>query len=202
MIINKTTENNLILVKNLSFYRNDKAILYDINFSLSPKQILIISGGNGSGKTTLLKLCASLYKNYKGFINISQSVEYLGHANALYPELSIIDNLGLFYNKNILLELKPVIYNLSAKLNIQDGLNKLVKKLSCGQKRKAALLRFFISKSPIWIIDEPLANLDQDSKLIVWEIFKQHINKGGCILMSSHGEEIAEPTARRYNIDA
>ena len=92
-----------VFVKNLSYFRSERKIFEDINFSLKSGEILVISGTNGSGKTTLLRAISGLNSSVLGEININQKdIFLLGHNIGIKPNLTVGEDLEFwsnFYNK-------------------------------------------------------------------------------------------------------
>ena len=142
-----------LIINNLSCIRGYNQLFTDLSFELRPGEILKISGTNGTGKTSLLKIIAGLNSAESGSIffknndiNNKLDIFYLGHLNALSPELSCIENL------NFLLELGTENFNSSyvdalSMVGLNNYENELVANLSAGQKRRVALAALFITPS-------------------------------------------------------
>ncbi len=184
-------------VKNLSFARGGQYLFRNLNFNLSPGQMLIIQGHNGSGKSTLLKILAGLILPNKGCVSwgnqkivendqFLRDLAYLGHRDGL--------NLGLNAKENIkvLLALGDQVLNqnemttLLEKLDLSDHLARPCQKLSAGQKRKVALCAIALKRKPLWILDEPYTSLDDKSIGAINQLMKNHLSNNGMIIMASH----------------
>ena len=188
----------MLIVKDLSIERLDKKIFENINLSLSPGNITILKGKNGSGKTTLLKAILNLLepsfgsiywkgkllkKNLYDFYN---HVTYIGDTTSSLRKLTIKDNVNIwkkFFISNIN---DDQIETALKTLKLDNYLNKKVGTLSFGETKKLEFLRLIIENKKVWILDEPLSNLDEDSIELMKQTFEDHCNKEGSIIFSSH----------------
>ena len=181
-----------LIINNLSCIRGYNQLFTDLSFELRPGEILKISGTNGTGKTSLLKIIAGLNSAESGSIffknndiNNKLDIFYLGHLNALSPELSCIENL------NFLLELGTENFNSScldalSLVGLNNYENELVANLSAGQKRRVALAALFITPSKLWLLDEPFTSLDSKGIEIVENQIKKHRDSGGLCILTTH----------------
>ena len=188
----------MLIVKDLSIERLDKKIFENISLSLSPGNITILKGKNGSGKTTLLKAIlniiepsfGSIYwkgkllrKNLYDFYN---NVTYIPDTTSSLKKLTIKDNINIwkrFFISNIN---NAQIETALKTLKLDNYLNKKVATLSFGETKKLEFLRLIIENKNVWILDEPLSNLDEDSIELVKQTFEDHCAKEGSIIFSSH----------------
>ena len=188
----------MIIVKNLSIERLDKIIFEKINLSLPPGSIAILKGKNGSGKTTLLKTIlniiepsvGSIYwkgkllkKNLYDFYN---HVTYIADTTSSLKKLTIKDNINI-WRKFFISNIDDTQIETALKtLNLNDYLNKKVGTLSFGETKKLEFLRLIIENKKVWILDEPLSNLDENSIELLKQTFEDHTTKQGSIIFSSH----------------
>ena len=188
----------MLIVKDLSIERLDKKIFENINLSLSPGNITILKGKNGSGKTTLFKAIlnilepsfGSIYwkgkllkKNLYDFYN---HVTYIGDTTSSLRKLTIKDNINIwkkFFISNIN---DDQIETALKTLKLDNYLNKKVGTLSFGETKKLEFLRLIIENKKVWMLDEPLSNLDEDSTEQKKQTFEVHCSKEGSIIFSSH----------------
>ena len=190
----------MLLVQNLSLERLDKKIFENINFSLGTNKIVMLKGRNGSGKTSLLKsvLCileptsGSMFwkgkpinKNLYDFYN---NVTYISDKTSSIRQLTIANNIKIW--KRIFLSKldKNQIDGILSNLNLTNLIDKKVNTLSLGEIKKLELLRLVLEEKKIWILDEPLNNLDSDTIEILAQTFEDHCDNGGSILFSTHQE--------------
>ena len=188
----------MIIVKDLSVERLDKKIFDNINLSLAPGNITILKGKNGSGKTTLLKALlniiepsfGSIYwkgkllkKNLYDFYN---NVTYIADTTSSLRKLSIKDNINI-WKKFFISKINDAQIETALKtLKLDNYLNKKVVELSFGETKKLEFLRLIIENKNVWILDEPLSNLDEDSIELIKQTFADHCAKEGSIIFSSH----------------
>ena len=188
----------MIIGKNLSVERLDKKIFENINLSLTPGNITILKGKNGSGKTTLLKTIlnivepsvGSIYwkgqllkKNLYDFYN---HVTYIADKTSSLKKLTVRDNVYLW--KRIFLSNinNSQIETALKALKLENYLDQRVGILSLGETKKLELLRLIIENKKVWILDEPLSNLDDDSIELIKQTFEDHCAQAGSIIFSSH----------------
>jgi len=188
----------MIIVKDLSVERLDKKIFENINLSLTPGNITILKGKNGSGKTTLLKALlniiepsfGSIYwkgkllkKNLYDFYN---NVTYIADITSSLRKLTIKDNINI-WKKFFISKINDGQIETALKtLKLDNYLNKKVGELSFGETKKLEFLRLIIENKNVWILDEPLSNLDEDSIELIKQTFADHSAKEGSIIFSSH----------------
>ncbi len=188
----------MLIVKDLSIERLDKKIFENINLSLSPGNITILKGKNGSGKTTLLKAILNLLepsfgsiywkgkllkKNLYDFYN---HVTYIGDTTSSLRKLTIKDNINI-WKKFFISNINDAQIEIALKtLKLDNYLNKKVGTLSFGETKKLEFLRLIMENKKVWILDEPLSNLDEDSIGLMKQTFEDHCSKEGSIIFSSH----------------
>ncbi len=203
------TQHNL-QINFLELYRNDDRIFSEISFNLSEGQHLLISGANGTGKTSLLRVICGLTIPTGGTIlwnqlatnNIDcryyEHLAYLGHKNALIPELTARENLEYTFEGNQSM-------NRTSSVLEAFGLNKYLdqyaEKLSNGQIRKIALSRILLSEKTLWILDEPVANLDTSGTQFLLAEMQAHLDQGGMLITTSNlNDQTLKPNSE-INLD-
>ena len=188
----------MLLTQNLTLYRSKRKIFENINISLSSGETILLTGKNGSGKTSLLKTIlnilepstGSIYwkgkilkKNLYDFFN---SVTYISDKISSIRQLSVIENI-LIWKKIFLSNISDKeINNILSLLNLEKFFYSKVSTLSLGETKKLELLRLMIENKKIWILDEPLTNLDLESIDVLKHTFIDHCNKSGSIIFSTH----------------
>ncbi|HIP93958.1 MAG TPA: cytochrome c biogenesis heme-transporting ATPase CcmA [Leucothrix sp.] len=187
-------------VKNLQCIRGDRELFTDLSFTLETNQLMMLEGRNGSGKTTLLRALCGLYLADRGEIlwkneTIKKQDEayrrellYLGHLNAIKPDLSVLENLKI----NSLLAGENI-----ADTKLMDALDTIglyafedfpSSQLSQGQKRRVALARLLVSEAKLWILDEPFVALDVAAVELLQSIIAKHVDDGGMVILTTHQE--------------
>ena len=190
----------MILVKDLSIERSNKKIFENINLSLGSGTILLLKGKNGSGKTTLLKALLNLIEPSSGAIywkgkllkknlyNFFNHVTYIADRTSSLSKLSVQENIKIW--KKIFLSniSNSQVENILKTLKLDIYLDQKVNSLSFGETKKLEFLRLIIENKKIWILDEPLSNLDDESIDVIAQTFEDHRSKEGSIIFSSHQE--------------
>ena len=203
------TQHNL-QINFLELYRNDDCIFSEISFDLSEGQHLLISGANGTGKTSLLRVICGLTIPTGGTIlwnqlatnNINcryyEHLAYLGHKNALIPELTARENLEYTFEG-----IRSI--NRTSSVLEAFGLNKYLdqyaEKLSNGQIRKIALSRILLSEKTLWILDEPVANLDTSGTQFLLAEIQAHLDQGGMLITTSNLNDQTLKPKSEINLD-
>ena len=188
----------MIIVKDLSVERSEKIIFEKINLSLGPGKIILLKGKNGSGKTTLLKTLINIIEPSSGLIywkgkplnknlyDFYNNVTYIADKTSSLNKLDVKQNINI-WKKFFLSKISTSqIENILKTLKLDIYLNKKVSSLSFGEIKKLEFLRLIIENKKFWILDEPLANLDDESIDVISQTFHDHRSKEGSIIFSSH----------------
>lgn len=154
-------------------------------------------GPNGSGKSTLLRAVAGLVRPSQGRITFEGApvaaadegwrrlVGYAGHESGLYPNLTVSENLELFGR---LYGSDPArSASLLSQLGLEGRSKTLAGELSAGLKRRAAVARALVGEPRLLLLDEPYANLDDDSATLVTEALVAWREPGRSALIATHG---------------
>ena len=179
----------------LKLYRSDNLIFSNISFELSKGQHLLISGPNGTGKTSLLRVICGITIPTDGTVmwdelainNVDCTYQdylaYLGHKNALISELTVKESLEYSLDRNQSVE---SINRILEAFDLNKYLDQYVEKLSNGQMRKVALSRILLSDKTLWILDEPLANIDPPGTQFLLTEMQAHLERGGMVITTSN----------------
>lgn len=180
-------------LQDISVMRGDKSLCAGLGFTLAPSDMLWVKGSNGIGKTSLLLCIAGLLRPETGTVlwngqdvhkHTGHHCAFQGHQDAHKANLTCAENLAFWQDiygscHNIYAALKRV------GLWEQKGLR--AKSLSAGQSRRLSLARLLIKNAPLWILDEPAAAMDTQGREIIQDLLHEHIARGGCALLASHG---------------
>ena len=179
-----------------------KQVLSGVSLTAEPGQCVGIVGGNGCGKTTLLSILAGARKADKGSVKAdgmeilgkpalqAAKIAYVPQENPFMDELSVKDNLSLWYKGDRSAMKRDLEDGPAAMLGINQFLTTPVGKLSGGMKKRLSIASALAGHEKILIMDEPGAALDLVCKEIIQEYMKQYIKDGGIIILASH--ELAE----------
>ena len=188
----------MILVKDLSIERSNKKIFENINLSLGAGKIILLKGKNGSGKTTLLKAILNLIEPsagsiyWKGKLLKKNLYDFYNHTTYIADKTSSLSKLSVYENINVWKKIflsnitNSQVDNILKTLKLDIYINQKVNSLSFGETKKLEFLRLIIENKKIWILDEPLSNLDDESIDVLGQTFEDHRSKDGSIIFSSH----------------
>ena len=173
-----------------------KTVLDHVSFELSPGMCVGIVGINGSGKSTLLSVLAGIRQPLSGSFTcfghdlfrertlFPRMVGYLPQDNPLMEDLTVFDNLKLWYGNDI-----PSDADVLKELRIWELISMKVKSLSGGMKRRLSIACAVSENQPVLILDEPASSLDLHQKEIILDFMKSYTLRGGIILLSTHDEQ-------------
>ena len=199
---------NLILeIKNLSHsYGETNQIIQNINLEIEKSDRVAILGPSGCGKSTLLRLIAGLEKPNLGQIVIDgtvvstekfieppekRKIGLVVQEKALFPHLSVYDNIGFGIKKNI--DKKTVTNDLLELLKIDSLKDKYPHEISGGEQQRVALARSLAPNPKLLMLDEPFSALDKDLKGVLYEEISQVFSeRGSTILLVTHDSQEAE----------
>ena len=163
---------NILDIKNLSYSFGNNPILKDINIHVNENEMVAIVGSSGVGKSTLFNLIAGVLKKQVGEITINGSEDYIGNVaymlqkDLLFEHKTIIDNVILpliiaKINKKEALEEGNKILK---QFNLDKYANKYPQQLSGGMRQRVALIRTYMFKRKIFLLDEAFSALDAITK--------------------------------------
>lgn len=140
----------------------DKNILQNIGFNLKAGDFLSIIGPSGCGKTTLLRLITSLDKDFEGTIDIdSNSIGMMFQEPRLLPWLTVRENIAIVDKTGDLEEMLKLL----RMVGMENTLDMYPKNLSGGMARRVSLVRAFINRPKLILLDEPFVSLDRPTAL-------------------------------------
>ena len=162
-----------VVLENISKSFGEKEILQDINLEINDGEFIVLVGASGCGKSTLLRMVAGLEVQSNGNIYIGddlvnntpakdRNIAMVFQNYALYPHLSVYDNiaLGLKVRKMAKVEIQRRIKRAAEILKLEEYLKRKPKELSGGQRQRVALARAIVREPKVFLMDEPLSNLD------------------------------------------
>ncbi len=164
---------------NISHKYNKKIILNDFSMKLEAGEVVSLLGPSGCGKTTLLKLASGIEKLQNGQIKLNdeivsslnfhlssdkRQIGYVFQDCALFPHLTVMENIFFGKKINYLEKSSKKIQNLMDEIDISNLANRYPHELSGGQQQQVALVRAMASDPKIIFLDEPYSNLDSRLK--------------------------------------
>jgi putative ABC transport system ATP-binding protein len=218
-------QDSVIIVKNLNYYFGDrwlrKQILFEINLSINPGEIVILTGPSGSGKTTLLTLIGALRSVQEGSLKVlarelfrasdRQLLQVRRHLGYIFQNHNLIPFLTAYQNVEMSLQLNPLYSPRERRqkaeaileaVGLKKQLDYYPDKLSGGQKQRVAIARALVTQPKIVLADEPTASLDKNSGRAVVEIIQQLAKHQGCsILLVTHDNRILDIADRLIHME-
>ena len=188
-----------------------KKVLCGVDLTADAGQCIGIVGTNGCGKSTLLNILAGLRRADRGEIyfdgNRAQGrqsyISYVGYVpqeSSLIPELSVMDNLRLWYQDAETLR-QSLEQGFLKVLGIGQMLRLKAGKLSGGMKKRVSIGCALAGDPPILILDEPDAALDLPGKADIRKYLGIYKQAGGAILLATHDEMDLELCDRVYALN-
>lgn len=183
-------------------------VLAGVDLDVGCGEVLLVRGSNGAGKTSLLRACAGLLRVAGGEARVlgadlvrdqravRRRVGLLGHATALYDEMTARDNVrfGLRAAGAPVERAEPVMERLGLSGRLSGT---RVASLSAGQRRRVALAILLARNPELWLLDEPHAGLDADYRELLDREIAAAAATGRTILLASHEADRVAPLATR-----
>ena len=195
----------LLQARGLCFSRNEEPVFGPLDFQLAAGEALLVLGGNGAGKTTLLRVLAGLLPASSGAVelmgrpvdrhHLARGSAYLGHLHGHKAELGALENLA--FSQAIQGGTGQGIEAALAQVGLAGHEDTPARRLSAGQNKRLALARLGLQDAPLWLLDEPYANLDLEGIALVNRLIQGHVAGGGSVLLTTHGAYAAPPVPVR-----
>lgn len=196
----------LLAARGLSFTRDERAVFGPLDFDVAAGEALLVRGGNGAGKTTLLRVLTGLLEADGGTVSVggapvaramrAGTMAYLGHLPGLKADLDAIENLDFLAHLQGARATQDAERAL-ALVGLSTHAHLPVRQMSVGQKKRLSLARLWMSPAPLWLLDEPYANLDLQGIELVNRMVRAQLGDGGAALVTTHGAYAAPPVRTR-----
>ena len=203
-----------VILKNLTKKFDDVTAVNSVNSTIEDQEFAVLVGPSGCGKTTTLRMIAGLEEITQGEIYIGdrlvnsvapkdRDIAMVFQNYALYPHMNVYDNMafGLKLRKTPKLEIQKRVTDTAKILKIEDLLKRKPKQLSGGQKQRVALGRAIVRDPKVFLMDEPLSNLDAKLRVQMrTEIAKLHQRLKATIIYVTHDQTEAMTMAEKIII--
>ena len=195
-------------VESLEVWRGESCLFSELDFELGDGQAALVTGANGSGKTTFLRILAGMTLPASGAVTWlgtpvhrldplqRADIAYQGHLNGLKKELTVVENMTFdrrFWNGGQ--EPEEPLEELLEELRLNECRDRQVRYLSAGQRCRAALGCMRLKPAKLWLLDEPLTNLDGRGAELVAGWVTAHTAAGGLAVVATHQREQLVQTA-------
>ncbi|GFN31728.1 ABC transporter ATP-binding protein [Paenibacillus xylaniclasticus] len=191
--------------------KEKQAVVQDFDLEIMDKEFIVFVGPSGCGKSTTLRMIAGLEDITEGEIYIGEQlvnklppkdrdISMVFQNYALYPNLSVYENIafGLRMRKLPKHEIDLAVKQASRILEIEQYLHRKPKDLSGGQRQRVALGRAIVRNPKLFLMDEPLSNLDAKLRSTMrMEITKLHKRLGTTFIFVTHDQVEAMTMADR-----
>ncbi len=183
-------------------------VLAGVDLDVTDGEIALLQGANGAGKTSLLRACAGLLRVVAGEATVlgadlvadpravRRRVGLLGHATALYDDLSAADNVRFAVRAagGPVQAVGPALERLGLTGRLAGT---SVGSLSAGQRRRVALAALVARDPELWLLDEPHAGLDAEHRDLLDDLVRDAVERGATVLLASHETDRARALAGR-----
>jgi len=199
-------------LKNINkIYDNNVQAVFDFNLKIKDREFIVLVGPSGCGKTTTLRMIAGLEEITSGQLLIDdevmndvapkdRNIAMVFQSYALYPHMSVYDNMafGLKLRKFSRDEIDRRVQSAAETLGLKPYLDRRPKALSGGQRQRVALGRAIVRDAKVFLMDEPLSNLDAKLRVQMRsELIKLHESLGTTTIYVTHDQIEAMTMATR-----
>lgn len=175
-------------------------ILRDVDLEISAGEAVGLYGGNGAGKTTLLRMLATLLAPDTGTarvlgvdlggterIDVRSRIGLIGHTPALYPEMTLAENLGFAAAMGD--GSGSGVDDALATVGLGGAAHRWASACSYGMQRRAEYARELVLEPELLLLDEPHTALDADAAGLVRHLTDAVVGRGGAAILVSHDRE-------------
>lgn len=199
-------------LKNLTKRYGNYTVFDNLNLTVEDNEFFVILGPSGVGKSTLMKLIVGIEYPDNGRIILNgkditdlppnrRNIAMVFQNYALYPNMTVFENIAFPLKMHKVRNISKRVREVAEKLNIGDILKKNATKISGGQKQRVALARAIVRNPSIFLLDEPLSNLDARIRFTAREELKR-IQKdlNNTFLFVTHDQSEAASLADRVAV--
>lgn len=201
-LIDETLTSFVSLQNANKIYPNGVQAVYDFNLEVGKNEFVALVGPSGCGKSTTLRMIAGLEEITSGALYIDKAysnylqskdrnIAMVFQSYALYPQMSVYDNIafGLKIRKLPKKEIEERVFKAAEILDLGDYLDRKPKELSGGQMQRVALGRAIVRQADLFLMDEPLSNLDAKLRVQMRsEIIRIHKEVGATTIYVTHDQ--------------
>ncbi len=204
-----------VVLRNIDkVYDNRVQAVFDFNLSVKKNEFIVLVGPSGCGKSTTLRMIAGLEEITSGFLYIDsvlsnyleskdRDIAMVFQSYALYPNMTVYDNIGFGLKARRVPkeEIKQKVFEAAKMLDLGPYLDRKPRELSGGQMQRVALGRATVRNAKLFLMDEPLSNLDAKLRVQMRsEIVNLHKRINATTIYVTHDQTEAMTMADRIVI--
>ncbi len=207
----------MIELRDVALSFADRPLFQEVNLELRPGEIVLIRGKSGSGKTSLLRLLSGFHPPDRGTLtldrrpysefryeNLRSRIVYLHQSPVMEETLSVLENLmvpfGFRIHKSKKKPEREELLRLCAALHLAPGvLEQKAGSLSGGERQRAAFIRAHLLQPDFMLLDEPLANLDEESATAIGAWLSQKTLDSTGLVIASH-QPVGNPPEQKLRV--
>ena len=195
----RISTSTLVRIENLTKNYGNVSALDNFSLEVDPGEFMVLLGPSGCGKTTAVRCIAGLTDPSSGTIHIGyrvvnglppkdRDIAMVFQNYALYPHMSVYDNIAfpLKMRKESKENIREKVEKISNLLEISHLIDRKPKELSGGQMQRVALGRALVREPKVFLMDEPLSNLDAKMRAYMRTEIKNCKGRWGSLLFTSH----------------
>ena len=198
-------------VEKVHVWRGDRHVLQGVSVEVSQNELVHVSGPNGTGKTTLLRVISGLLRPEQGAVTwrghsivrhrleYQAALAYAAHEPALKGDLTALENLSFTVGLKRRAGTEELRLALQ-RTGVAACADLPTRVLSAGQRRRVSLARVLAMQAPLWLLDEPYANLDMAGSDLVTQLLQEHVAAGGLALVVAHRDLTLDCPVRRLEL--
>ena len=180
--------------RGITCVRGGRDVFAGLDFEVSARAALAVTGANGAGKSSLLRIIAGLLPQAAGSVDLegsddditlAEQAHYLGHRDPIKGALTVRENLTFW--QEFLGGVPADITESLEAVGLAHIADLPAAYLSAGQRRRLSIARLLAVKRPIWLLDEPTSALDAQGQTVFAALMSAHLGDGGLIVAATHG---------------
>lgn len=196
----------MIEIKNISV-TYDRVLYENQNILLKPGEITLLEGESGAGKSTLIYIIGMLLKNNCDYFvdnkNVNadlykRNISFVMQSNDLIDYLTVEEHFNL--SNNAKPKSKELIQEILDYVDLEISFNQTINTLSTGERQRLAIAIALSNNTPILLLDEPTAYLDNERSLAIMSLLKKIAKEGKTVVIASHDAITKEFADRIYRI--
>lgn len=176
----------LLATLSLGLVRGGRELFRELSFEVYAGQLWQVEGPNGAGKTSLIRILCGLSRyGFEGKVERQLPPLYLGHQPAVKALLTPRENLAWHVSGDGL-NTDEQIESALSRVGLYGYEDVPSHTLSAGQHRRVNLARLFLSKTRLWLLDEPFTAIDKAGVEELQSLLASHVDAGGAVVLTSH----------------